>query len=233
MAKLILSLDRSVLKEVALDRELITIGRKPQNDVQIDNLAVSAEHARILTILGDSFLEDLGSTNGTRVNGKPITRHNLQPNDVIEIGKYKLKYVVEGTAVSQRSTPEAERTMEVPAARADARQPPMPAASESGVAAEAVLSPDDVLPEAAIQVLNGKNAGKSMPLIKDITTLGKPGVQVVVIARSRQGYSLRHAEGSTYPSVNGKPVGPQAHPLQDHDVIELGGLKMEFFFKSS
>ena len=69
MAKLILSLDGQVLREVPLDKERVTIGRKPHNDIPIENLAVSGEHACIVTILNDSFLEDLGSTNGTLVNG--------------------------------------------------------------------------------------------------------------------------------------------------------------------
>ena len=95
MAKLILSMDGLVLKEIPLTKERTTIGRKPHNDIQIDNLAVSGEHALIVTILNDSFLEDLGSTNGTLVNGAPIKKHFLQPNDVIELGKYKLKYINE------------------------------------------------------------------------------------------------------------------------------------------
>ncbi len=93
MAKLILSMDGLVLKEIPLAKERITIGRKPHNDIQIDNLAVSGEHAVIVTILADSFLEDLGSTNGTFVNGKTVKKHFLQNNDVIELGKYKLKYM--------------------------------------------------------------------------------------------------------------------------------------------
>jgi pSer/pThr/pTyr-binding forkhead associated (FHA) protein len=92
-AKLILSMDGLVLKEITLAKERTTIGRKPHNDIQIDNLAVSGEHAVIVTILNDSFLEDLGSTNGTLVNGQPIKKHFLQSNDVVELGKYKLKYV--------------------------------------------------------------------------------------------------------------------------------------------
>ena len=95
MAKLILSMDGLVLKEISLSKERTSIGRKPHNDIQIDNLAVSGEHAVIVTILNDSFLEDLGSTNGTLVNGAPIKKHFLQPNDVIELGKYKLKYINE------------------------------------------------------------------------------------------------------------------------------------------
>ena len=93
MAKLILSMDGLVLKEIPLTKERTTIGRKPHNDIQIDNLAVSGEHAVIVTILNDSFLEDLGSTNGTVVNGNPIKKHFLQNNDVVELGKYKLKFI--------------------------------------------------------------------------------------------------------------------------------------------
>ena len=92
MAKLILSVDGTVLKEITLNKERTTLGRKPHNDIQVDNLAVSGEHAAIITILNDSFIEDLNSTNGTLVNGKPIKKHFLQNNDVIEIGKHKLKY---------------------------------------------------------------------------------------------------------------------------------------------
>src|SRR6202051_3921303 len=95
MAKLIMSLDNAVIREVPLDKERFTIGRKPHNDIQIDNLAVSGEHAVIVTILSDSFLEDLGSTNGTVVNGNAIKKHFLQNNDVVELGKYKLKFVGE------------------------------------------------------------------------------------------------------------------------------------------
>src|SRR6266540_295986 len=95
MAKLILSMDGQVLKEIPLSKERITIGRKAHNDVQIDNLAVSGEHAVIVSIMDDAFLEDLGSTNGTMVNGKTVKKHFLQDNDVVELGKYKLKYVAE------------------------------------------------------------------------------------------------------------------------------------------
>src|SRR5678816_3017913 len=119
MAKLILSMDGLVLKEIPLTKERTTLGRKPHNDIQIDNLAVSGEHAVIVTILNDSFLEDLGSTNGTLVNGNPVKKHILHSNDVIEIGKYKLKYVSEAPA-GQTSVADFEKTMVLrpPAARA-------------------------------------------------------------------------------------------------------------------
>ena len=109
MAKLILSLDGMVLREYPLTKERTTIGRKPHNDIVIDNLAVSGEHAMIMTILNDSFLEDLGSTNGTLVNGQPIKKHFLQNNDVVEIGKHKLKYF--NDAPTAATAADFEKTM--------------------------------------------------------------------------------------------------------------------------
>src|SRR5260370_943843 len=111
MAKLILSMDGLVLKEIPLTKERTTIGRKPHNDIQIDNLAVSGEHAVIVTILNDSFLEDLGSTNGTVVNGNPIKKHFLQNNDVIELGKYKLKFIGEAAPAAAGEKADFEKTM--------------------------------------------------------------------------------------------------------------------------
>src|SRR5256885_6831988 len=135
MAKLILSMDGLVLKEIALTKERTTIGRKPHNDIQIDNLAVSGEHAVIVTILQDSFLEDLGSTNGTVVNGQPIKKHFLQNNDIIELGKYKLKYVNEAVA-GQAKAADFEKTMVLrPGSGEAATPPPPPAPAAAPVAA--------------------------------------------------------------------------------------------------
>jgi|SRR4030095_2178087 predicted component of type VI protein secretion system len=259
MAKLILSLEGSVIREVTLDKERVTIGRKPQNDVQIENLAVSGEHACIVTILNDSFLEDLGSTNGTLVNGNPIKKHILQNNDVIEIGKYKLKYIGEQAAAGHTSVEDFEKTMVMrspkvaaPRAFGDTQgvgvttqggratpaapvltitNPPMrgPTTIASTVPPRPAVHDAQML--AAIQILTGPGAGKEMELTKNLTTLGKPGVQVAVITRRPQGYFITHVEGSVFPVVNGKVLDAQAHPLNDHDVVELAGVKMEFFLK--
>jgi predicted component of type VI protein secretion system len=254
MAKLILSMDGLVLKEIALTKERTTIGRKPHNDIQIDNLAVSGEHAVIVTILQDSFLEDLGSTNGTVVNGQPVKKHFLQNNDVIELGKYKLKYVNEAVA-GQGKAADFEKTMVLrpgamkPAAPAAAPIPAPVAAAAAAAAAGAKNFGDTVAaqsspaapvapakpataPQAALQLLSGANAGKELDLTKPLTTLGKPGVQVAVITRRPQGFFITHVEGASFPVVNGKVLDAQAHSLNDHDVIELAGIKMEFFLKT-
>lgn len=257
MAKLILSVDGQVLKEHVLSKERTLIGRKPHNDIQIDNLAVSGEHAAIITILNDSFIEDLGSTNGTMVNGKPIKKHFLQANDVIEIGKHKLKYF--NDAPSQASAADFEKTMIIrspakPAAAPPAAAPAAPAApAAERVASDTVtnmkaMAPEVVkaapppqqptahadhapLPDAAIQVLSGAAAGRTLDLTKNLTTIGKPGLQVAVITKRPNGYFITHVEGASFPTLNGASLGATAHPLADHDMIEIAGVKMEFFFK--
>ena len=226
MAKLILSMDGLVLKEIALAKERMSIGRKPSNDIQIDNLAISGEHAAVVTILNDSFLEDLNSTNGTLVNGQPAKKHFLKNGDVIELGKYKLKYVVD-------QAPQLDAS--------DFEQVAMPAAANAAVKSAFVATPagqpSPAAPYAAlvcgaVQVLNGANAGRQLELTKTLTTLGKPGVQVAVIARRPHGYFITHVEGAQYPLVNGQAIDAQAHALADHDVVEIAGIKMEFFLKN-
>jgi len=243
MAKLIMSLDNAVIREVSLEKERVTIGRKAHNDIQIDNLAVSGEHALIVSILNDSFLEDLGSTNGTLVNGNPVKKHILQNNDVIEIGKYKLKFVSEAPA-GATSVADFEKTMvlRAPMGKAAVEAAPSgfgdtqvnPAATTQSQPPHVVASPGKQ-PEksAAIQILTGPSAGKELELTKNLTTLGKPGVQVAVITRRPHGYFITHVEGATFPVVNGKALDAQAHQLNDHDVVELAGVKMEFFLKNS
>ncbi|MBY0267774.1 MAG: FHA domain-containing protein [Burkholderiales bacterium] len=275
MAKLILTLDNTLVREVPLDKERIMIGRKPSNEIQIENLAVSGEHACIVTILNDSFLEDMGSTNGTLVNGQPIKKHILQNNDVIEIGKYKLKYVA-GAPAQAAPAEDFEKTMilrpaakaaamakpaaapaapapaAAPAAAAPAAKPSMPpptpkpvvpgaapaatpaaapAAAAPAAVAAAAAKPGEGQQLAAVQILSGPSAGRELDLVKNLTTLGKPGVQVAVITKRPQGYFITHVEGAKFPVVNGKTIDAQAQPLRDHDVIELAGVKMEFFIK--
>jgi pSer/pThr/pTyr-binding forkhead associated (FHA) protein len=232
MAKLILSMDGLVLKEIALDKERLTIGRKPHNDIQIDNLAISGEHAVVVTILKDSFLEDLNSTNGTLVNGQPIKKHILRNNDVVELGKYRLKYMVgeaeasgdfEKTSLIRPGMARVAADMEL------APTTGSPTRSNIGVAP---TPPAPSIPGAAIQLLNGPNVGKELELTKTLTTLGKPGLQVAVIARRPHGYFITHVEGKQFPMVNGRALDAQAHPLGDHDVVEIAGIKMEFFLKA-
>jgi len=228
MAKLILSMDGLVLKEITLVKERMSIGRKASNDIQIDNLAISGEHAAVVTILNDSFLEDLNSTNGTLVNGQPAKKHFLKNGDVIELGKYKLKYVAE--QVQQVEATDFEKTMVM---RPGAVRPAADVSERvSGEAAAVPVASAAPVPAGVIQLLNGANAGRELELTKTLTTLGKPGVQVAVIAKRPHGYFITHVEGAQFPVVNGQAIDAQAKQLKDHDVIEIAGIKMEFFLKS-
>src|SRR6266436_9528140 len=99
MAKLVLHLEDGTTLDIPLDHERITIGRRADNEICLPNLAVSGEHAAVVTILADSFLEDLGSTNGTLVNGQSIAKHFLRDGDQIDIGRHILVYCVDDDAV--------------------------------------------------------------------------------------------------------------------------------------
>lgn len=236
-AKLILSMDGAVMKEYPLNKERTTIGRKPHNDIVIDNLAVSSEHAAVVTILNDSFLEDLDSTNGLMVNGVSTKKHFLQNNDVIEIGKYKLKYL--NDQPTQTTAADFEKTMVLRAPvktspRVDVVVSKGDSTTQFNTTASNATadSTGGQPPAAVVQILNGPNSGKELELVKNLTTLGKPGVQVAVLARRPHGYFITHVEGGSFPTVNGSSIGEQPHQLNDHDLIELAGVKMEFYFKS-
>jgi len=232
MAKLVLSLNGAVQGEFELDQEKFTIGRKPENDIQIDNLAVSGKHSMIITILDDSFLEDLGSTNGTYVNGKLVKKHALKDGDLIAIGKHELKYLNENASDDED---EFEKTMIIKPGSASAAVAAAQAAEDAGAAA--APTPQAGTPAAAsggmplgrLTVLNGPIAGKELELTKALITLGKPGTQVAVISRRPQGYFMTHIESSGgFPVVNGAEIGAKAYQLKDGDLIELAGIKMEF-----
>ncbi len=236
MARLMLSLDGQVLAEYNMNKERYTIGRLPDNDIRIDNPAVSGHHSLIINILNDSFLEDLNSTNGTYVNGKLIKKHAMQHGDVITVGHHQLRFVdqqdgdnsqdeFEKTMVITSSSQGEDRIRRVGAAVDQAAKA---VAAKRPVMAEAATA----LPKAKLQVLSGAFAGRELELSKALTTLGRPGVQVAAITRRSEGYFIVHVDSGKegdYPQVNGVPIGPQARRLNDNDVVQLAGVKMGFF----
>lgn len=224
MSRLILSLDGQVLKEIKLDKERLSIGRRPHNDLQIDNLAVSGQHAQITTLGHDSFLEDLDSTNGTSVNGSPVKKHHLLDGDLIEIGKYKLKYARE--ASDGAATPDMGATVVIKSISTAA----MPIGDTVSLASEKhpkVSAP----PVAVLRVNNGANSGKELPLNKESTRFGKPGVLVVAVLKRPLGYFLQHIEGELRAEVNGHPVGDELYPLVHKDRVDVAGIELEVVFK--
>jgi hypothetical protein len=235
MAKLVLSFNGETLREFPIEQETVTIGRMEDNDIHIDNLAVSGKHAKILTVLNDSFIEDLDSTNGTYINGKKINKHALQDGEVIAIGKHKIKYI---NAAADAGSSDFEKTVII---RPDAVG--MPEQDQTGTNLEKHIgkiasdlaaedTSDSTHPGAAsLKFLNGANIGKELKLTRILTTLGKPGVQVAAITRRPTGYFLIVVDAASSPSnptINGIEVGKQAQALRNGDVIEVAGVKMGF-----
>ena len=217
MGKLVVSLDAVVIKEVQITKDRTTLGRRPYNDIVIDNLAVSGEHAVLQMLGADVFIEDLNSTNGTYINGKAVKKQLLAHNDTVEIGKYKIKFLVadggdyEATQILRPGT----QTQQPPGLQRNSGF-----GGPSGFGALGSV--------ASIKVLNGAAAGGEVSLTKVVTTIGKPGVQVASITKRPTGYVFAHVEGAARPTVNGNPLITETTQLRDGDVIELAGTQMQF-----
>lgn len=203
MAKIILAMGNVVLREIVLAKERITIGRGPQNDIVIENRAISAEHAVIVTANNDSFFEDLNSTNGTQVNGQPVRKHFLQDGDVLELAGYRIAYAAQNLDDSDSS-----RSIVI-------RNTGQSLAKKNCIA--------------GVRIMNGPSAGKEIFLTKTITTLGCPDTQVAAIAKRSQEYYLTHIEGPRQLCVNGKPLESETIKIASGDVIDLSDINMQFF----
>ncbi len=224
MPKMIVSIDGVVIKEVQLTKDRTSLGRRPYNDIVIDNLAVSGEHAVLQLSGNEVYLEDLNSTNGTYVNGKAVKKQLLQNNDTVEIGKYKIKYV------NEAANPGFEKTVIIKAGMVPVPKSPAPApAAAEGAAAPAggnMLEFGGM--SGAIKVLSGAAAGREVPLVKVVTTIGKPGVAVAAITKRAHGFVVAHVEGGNKPTLNGEAIGADPVVLKNGDLLELAGTQMQF-----
>ena len=215
MPRMIVSIDSVVIKEVKLTKERTTLGRRPYNDIVIDNLAVSGEHAVIHMADDGVEIEDVGSTNGTYVNAKAVTRQELRNGDIVEVGKYKIRFLQEAEGEN------FEKTMLV--------KPGMVSPSMVAPRAAAAATPQAAVPlSAVIRVMSGAAAGREVALLKVVTTIGKPGVAVASITKRHQGHVLAHVEGPDRPLLNGTPMGEAPVPLKHGDRITLAGTEMQF-----
>lgn len=275
MSHLVVTIDEKLLGEFPIEKEKVSIGRKPDNDICLNNLAISGYHSQIITVLDSSFLEDLNSTNGTYVNARLVKKHALEDGDLIDIGNHRIRYVngngeqkkednsdvLEKTIVlspndtdlmrakaplkeepkAAENKPELkpeikkEQTIVEPKQKTQTveARPDIPAAKETP-AASAATTPDELpLEEKAgkLQVLNGKNAGLVLDLKKSLTTFGSPKLAVAGVTKRAKGYFLIHVQGKEgNPTLlNGEPMQEKAARLEDHDIIEVSGVKLEFF----
>lgn len=225
MAKLVLSLNSTVLNQYFTDKPILSIGRDGSNDIAINDALLSRAHARILSVGEDHIVEDLQSSNGTLINGNPVTRKILHHRDVIGLGNHTLRYLNTRMA----SDVDLERTMLIQALPRDEHsteeRPPAPQAS--------IRPAKAWLPEASVKVIAAASGGEheigaSVRLNRVVTTFGIPGEQLVVITHRPQGYFLTHVEGKKRPSLNRKTIGTEAQPLRHGDHIEAAGYRLEF-----
>jgi len=231
--KLVLRFKDTIVQEYPLENEETTIGRKPSNTIEIDNLAVSSLHARVLQIGAKTILEDMGSTNGTLVNNKAIRKHVLQHGDVIVIGKHSLAFV----DVNAVDIPE------LPVEEDDMDKTMIISAKDRESMLSAPQSRGSQMPLGAVQILTGPQTGKNFDLTASITSIGKGdickiqvkgltiGKQAAIITRRPNGYHIAYLEGFSKVKVNGSSVGGESVTLKDGAIIELGDMKMEFFLK--
>ena len=205
-----------MIKVVPLNKDRMTLGRRPYNDIVVDNLAVSGEHAALQVIGHEYFIEDLNSTNGTFINEQKIKRQILKNGDIIEIGKYAIKYVQDGANPLSTSMSEAGLAID--------------AANNEYEVGKRQLFENTKFAEAyvAIKILSGASTGKELPLVKVVTTIGKPGEAVVAITKRPKSYVVAHVEGATRPTLNGVTFGIDAVPLKNGDLFELAGTAMQF-----
>jgi pSer/pThr/pTyr-binding forkhead associated (FHA) protein len=208
MPKIAVMIDGVVIKEVTLTKERTTLGRRPYNDIVIENLTVSGEHAALIKAGNEVAIEDLNSTNGTYIGGKAIKKQVLHHGDTLEVGKYKIRFE------SEMPADDFEKTM-VFKPRSSAIPLPVPP----------VFTPEL---HGSIKVLSGVAAGREMALTKVVTTVGKPGVSVAAITQRRHSFFVHHVEGSDRLMLNGVPVGQEPSALKHGDQIVLAGTQMQF-----
>lgn len=211
MPKITIRLDGDLIKEVSLNKKRTTLGRRPYNDVVLENLAVSGRHACLILDDQQVTIEDLDSTNGTYVNGRAVKKQVLQENDTIEIGHFKINFsdqsAAHETSAELDSSPPYDATW--PQAFHDIAE--LPAARQG-----------------RIKVVSGAAAGREMTLTKEVTTFGKPGIAIAAITRRDANYYVHHVEGSQVPLLNGAAVGTVPMLLRAGDQIALSGTVLQF-----
>jgi hypothetical protein len=215
MPQLIASIDGVVTGHVSLLKDKTTLGRRPNNDVVLNDRVVSGTHCVFhLKGLSDVFVEDLGSTNGTYVNDHMVKYQQLRDGDLITIGRYRVQYLAE-TEVSTSQFGSSSfgntgvGTQSMPLEGYGARGPSTPM-------------------QASMRILSGSSAGLEVPVVKAVSTFGKPGEAVIAIAHRRHGYFVSCVEAKTQPKLNGAPLRNDPVLLNDGDVIDILSTQMEF-----
>jgi hypothetical protein len=252
-ARVVLSLDDAIVAEVALEKPVTVVGRHPTCDIAIDHPAVSGRHMLFRVVNRTVYVEDLASTNGTRVNGIATSHQVVHHLDMIEVGRHKLHFFDEdllgGRVGSLESTVQTdyERTQmaahaaaagEVATATATAEVRdevdltrtmaiPRDPSLRLGPAQESVRT-DDVQGETlALKVLVGGAPGEVIPLNRPNTMIGVAGADTALVIKRGKSFFLARLSGSRAPRLNRKELGPGTHPIAPRDLIDVGGWSFE------
>jgi pSer/pThr/pTyr-binding forkhead associated (FHA) protein len=227
MAKLIVSQNGTVIENRFLTDTSFTIGSLPDSDLCLAIAGVSRSHARITSIGNDVILEDRDSTNGTVVNGQPVTRHILQNDDVIEIASVQIRYR------NHKATdgPSFDRTMIIQASDLAPNAPAQPVGAYSLATAKKESRLKKEGRRGLIRTVDGTQASREIELSRVLHVIGIPGKQLAVINARPHGYFITHVEGKTPARLNGKSIGHEPRPLLPNDTIEVGDEKLLFLFK--
>ena len=227
MAKLIVSQNGEVIKNRFLNTSSFTIGSLDDNDLSLAGEGISRTHARITSVGNDDILEDQGSTNGTLVNGRSITRHILQNDDVIEIADIQIRYrnhkAIDG--------PSFDRTMIIQPSGEALGGPAQAVGTYALATAKKALRFRTGARMGLVRILNDGQSTQEIELTEVLHTFGVPGTQLAVINSRPQGYFITHVEGKKPARVNGKSIGLEPRPLMPDDVIEVGDEKLLFLLK--
>ncbi|HAH04935.1 MAG TPA: hypothetical protein DCM05_00180 [Elusimicrobia bacterium] len=237
MPKLLLKFNAAVIKEIPLDKPAITVGRKPDNDIVIDNPAISGHHCKVLLAGETYYVEDLDSTNGTFVNEKRVMKAGLHHNDVIGLAKHALVFFDERAAAAPAAggaQPAAEKTVVLtPQAQQEMAKASAAAKGGEKFGALRVLKGIVAQPEYDLKGLStyiGKSDRVQIP-IKGTGLFGSAPEVAASIHRKPEGYVLVAVKDG-YPTVNGASVNGQV-PLKDGDIIEVGATTLQFFLKNA
>jgi hypothetical protein len=227
MAKLVLSSGGAIVDQWFLDDARVTVGRAAANRIVVDDPAVDERCAAIVSVGHDYILESLGNA-GVPVNGKPLARHILQHNDVIELGQFHLRFV-DSKASSEI---DLERTMLIPGLAPGAGLLGS-AGTDKGEITQDLHVPSSRatrtrFPRGRVKWLQGPHGREARTLDRVVATFGTPGEALAVITRRPHGFYVTHVEGEKYPRVNGDPIGREPRHLMTGDIVEVGKERIEF-----
>jgi len=216
MATIILTKDGVVLQKIPLSKERTSVGRRTYNDVVVEDPGISAEHAVFVTNQGDPYFEDLKSTNGSQINGRPVQKHVLQDRDVITLGRYAIEYRADANGMETISP---ATQLSIAENLGDLHQSTMPVYDDPNF---------DGITRARVQILNGHKAGQMITITETLTTIGRPDIHMAAMTRNEKGHCLMHIYGDVLPAINGKLTGPEMQVLKNGDLIDLAGTKLLF-----